>query len=80
MLGALGLGHLVAIGVVDGLEKVLLEAGEFGELLVEPLDLLLEVDMSAELEEDAGSAEVGDAAAFGHFLLVTDYDNIGAFT
>lgn len=80
LLGAFGLGHLVPVGVVDGLEEALLEAGELAELLVQPLDLLLEIDVRSQLEEDASHAEVGDPAAFGNILLVADDDDLRAFS
>lgn len=80
LLGALGLGHLVPVGVVDSLEEALLEAGELAELLVQPLDLLLEVDVCSQLEEDASHAEVRDSTAFGNILLVADDDDLRAFS
>lgn len=70
----------MSIGVVDGLQQVLFKACELAELLIESFDLLLEVDVRSELEEDAGGSEVGDSAAFGNILLVTNDDNLGAFS
>ena len=59
------LWSLVPVGVVDRLQQVFFEACEFCEFLAETLDLLIEVDVAAELEEDLGGSEVGDAAALG---------------
>lgn len=80
MLSALGLGHLVPVGIVDCLHQVLLEPCKLPQLLVQPLHLFLEVYVNSQLQEDPSRSEVGNSTSLRDFFLVVNDKYLRAFS